>query len=136
MPNNNDSANSNNPEEKNLKRNFLFAKNKGAKAGMEGEGMGGQKFGENNLTPSGDDKNNPSQNAGNTNAYFNITEPAEEHPENSNFKLPEQEGEPDYSRAQSSSATPYNEPGQQKTDENSKAAEPQQPYSEDTADDN
>lgn len=66
----------------------------------EGEPMGGQKFGENNNTYAGDDKNNPSQNAGYTNEYFRRTEPAEEHPENTNFKVKDQEGAPDYDSAQ------------------------------------
>ena len=66
----------------------------------EGQPSGGQKFGEDNHTPSGDDKNNPSQNAGYSNEYFRRTEPSEEHPENSNFKPQDQEGEPDYDSAQ------------------------------------
>ncbi|WP_214070746.1 hypothetical protein [Mucilaginibacter sp. dw_454] len=52
----------------------------------EGQPMGGQNFGSNNVTSSGDDKNNPSQNAGYSNAYFKRTEPAEEHTESNNFK--------------------------------------------------
>jgi hypothetical protein len=78
-----------NLEEKDLKTHYLFGDSemKDPNApGMEGQGMGGQAFGQNNLTPSGDDKDNPSQNAGQGNAYFNRTQPAEEHPENSNFK--------------------------------------------------
>ena len=66
----------------------------------EGEPMGGQKFGESGNTYAGDDKNNPSQNAGYTNEYFRRTEPSDEHPENSNFKVKEQEGLPDYDKAQ------------------------------------
>jgi hypothetical protein len=58
----------------------------GTKPVTEGQPMGGQNFGKNNVTPSGDDKNNPSQNAGYTNAYFRRTEPAEEHTESNNFK--------------------------------------------------
>ncbi len=53
------------------------------------------KFGQNNLTPAGDDKANPSQNAGYDNAYFRRNEPSEEHPENSNFVAQEQQGSPD-----------------------------------------
>jgi len=78
-----------NLEEKDLKTHYLFGDSemKDTNApGMEGQGMGGQAFGQNNLTPSGDDKDNPSRNAGKGNAYFNRTQPAEEHPENSNFK--------------------------------------------------
>jgi hypothetical protein len=67
---------------------------------MEGKPMGGQLFGKNNNTPAGDDKNNPSQNAGYTNAYFARTEPMEEHPENSNFKDRHQDGSPNYASAQ------------------------------------
>lgn len=59
----------------------------------EGQPMGGQNFGSNNVISAGDDKNNPSQNAGYDNAYFKRNEPAEEHPENSNFKPDEK---PDY----------------------------------------
>ena len=66
----------------------------------EGQPTGGQKFGEENNTPSGDDKNNPSQNAGYSNEYFRRTEPSEEHPESTNFKPEDQEGEPDYDSAQ------------------------------------
>lgn len=78
-----------NLDEKDLKTHYLFGdgKMKDPNApGMEGQGMGGQAFGQNNLTPSGNDKDNPSQTAGTGNAYFNRTQPAEEHPENSNFK--------------------------------------------------
>jgi hypothetical protein len=65
-----------NVEEKDLHRSFLFgdAQTKPVKEGMP---MGGESFGENNVTPSGDDKNNPSQNAGYSNAYFRRTEPSE-----------------------------------------------------------
>lgn len=66
----------------------------------EGQPMGGQKFGENNNTYAGDDKNNPSQNAGYTNEYFRRTEPADEKTEETNFKVKEQEGSPDYDKAQ------------------------------------
>jgi len=44
---------------------------------MEGKPMGGHGFGENNVTPSGDDKNNPSQNGGYSNPYFARTELSE-----------------------------------------------------------
>jgi hypothetical protein len=69
----------------------------------EGQPMGGQNFGSNNVTPAGNDKNNPSQNAGNTNAYLARTEPLEEHPEDNNFKPANQDGAPDYSKAESKS---------------------------------
>lgn len=61
-----------------------------AKPVTEGQPMGGHSFGENNVTPSGDDKNNPSQNAGYSNEYFRRTEPAEEHTESNNFKADEE----------------------------------------------
>src|ERR1700760_4622057 len=66
----------------------------------EGQPMGGQRFGENSNTPSGDDKNNPSRSAGYSNEYFRRTEPAEEHPEDTNFKPNAQHGQPDYDKAQ------------------------------------
>jgi hypothetical protein len=66
----------------------------------EGEPMGGQKFGESGNTYAGDDKNNPSQNAGYTNEYFRRTEPSDENTEDINFKVKEQEGLPDYDKAQ------------------------------------
>src|SRR3982750_1378271 len=70
-----------------------------AKPIREGQPMGGQNFGRNNNTPAGDDKNNPSQNAGYSNQYFARTEPSEEHPEDTNFKAAYQDGEPDYTSA-------------------------------------
>jgi hypothetical protein len=79
-----------NLEEKDLQRSFTSADD--TKPVMEGKPMGGENFGANNVTPSADDKNNPSQNAGYSNAYFARTEPGEEHPENSNFK-PDEENE-------------------------------------------
>ena len=66
----------------------------------EGEPMGGQKFGESGNTNAGDDKNNPSQNAGYTNEYFRRTEPSNENTEDINFKVKDQEGSPDYDKAQ------------------------------------
>jgi hypothetical protein len=71
-------------EEKDLKRSYLFGDAE-MKPVREGQPMGGHAFGQNNVTPAGDDKNNPSQSAGYSNAYFGRTEPAEEHPENTNF---------------------------------------------------
>jgi hypothetical protein len=67
---------------------------------MEGKPMGGHHFGQNNNTSSANDKNNPSQYAGNSNPYFDRTEPSEEHPEDSNFKVQDQYGSPEYSKAQ------------------------------------
>ncbi|PJJ79494.1 hypothetical protein [Mucilaginibacter auburnensis] len=69
--------------EKDLTRSFLGDAERNEV--REGQPMGGHSFGKSNVTPSGDDKNNPSQNAGYSNAYFARTEPSEEHPENSNF---------------------------------------------------
>ena len=87
-----------NLEEKDLKRSYLFGKGKMKSTdapGMEGQGMGGSKFGQNNLTPAGNDKANPSQNAGYENANFRCNEPLEEHLENSNFVAQERQDSPD-----------------------------------------
>jgi hypothetical protein len=115
-----------NVEEKDLERSFLFGGNE-TRPVMEGKPMGGENFGENNLTPAGDDKNNPSRNAGYTNKYFARTEPSEEHPEDTNFKPLEQEGWSDYSKAMS----------KEKGDNigNGDKPKPQQGYQEGTADD-
>ena len=83
-----------NPEEKDLKRPLNFGA--ATEPVKEGKPMGGHKFGEANHPPTGDDKNNPSQNAGYTNAYLAKTEPSEEYTDNNNFKAPGQEGEPNY----------------------------------------
>jgi len=127
-------------EEDTLERSFLF--NTGGTAELhkpvrEGEGAGGHNFGKNNLTPAGDDKNNPSQNAGYSNAYFARTEPSEEHPEDSNFTAKNQDGEPDYSKAQPNnlikSETPKPEVPERGNGENDRP-HPQEPYREGTAD--
>lgn len=89
-----------NLKEKNLERNLYGKSENNMKPVMEGHAMGGHSFGKNSNTPSGDDKNNPSQNAGYTNAYFARTEPSEEHLENNNLKAKGQDGEPDYNKAQ------------------------------------
>jgi len=91
----------------------------------EGQPMGGQNFGSNNVTPAGDDKNNPSQNAGYTNEYFRRTEPAEEHTESNNFKSQDQEGRSDYDKATSKEPDP---------DRNGDKPQPKQGYEEGTAD--
>jgi hypothetical protein len=83
-----------------LEDNSQSTENNSAKPVREGQPMGGQKFGESNNTYAGDDKNNPSQNAGYSNEYFRRTEPSDEHPEESNFKVKEQDGSPDYDKAQ------------------------------------
>ncbi|TFF30407.1 hypothetical protein [Mucilaginibacter psychrotolerans] len=92
-----------NLEEKDLKRPFLFGGEDDAKTGdepgMEGSPAGGQRFGHNSNTPSGDDKNNPSQLVGNNNGYMSRTEPSDEHPENNNFKDASQLGQPNYTQA-------------------------------------
>jgi hypothetical protein len=122
----------NNLEEKDLKTHYLFgdAKMKDINApGMEGTGMGGQKFGENNLTPAGNDEANPPQNAGEDNAYFARRQPAEEHPEDTNFEDKEEQNPPNV-------PGPGELPEQQKVGEdvNDKRPQPQEPYREGTAD--
>jgi hypothetical protein len=89
-----------NIDEKSLEKTYLFGKGDFQPHPTKGIGIGGSKFGEENKKPSGDDKNNPSRNAGYTNAYFARTEPSDEHPEDTNFKVPHQEGAPEYSKAQ------------------------------------
>jgi hypothetical protein len=88
-----------NVEEKDLKRSFIYGSDEN-KTGTEGQPVGGGNFGKNNQTPSGDDKNNPSQNAGYSNQYFRRTEPSDEHPEDTNFKSADQDGSPKYDKAQ------------------------------------
>ncbi|MBS1520338.1 MAG: hypothetical protein JST50_05040 [Bacteroidetes bacterium] len=132
----------NNLEEKDLKRTYLFgdAKMKDANApGMEGQGMGGQSFGENNLTPAGNDKANPPQNAGEDNAYFRRTQPAEEHPEDENFVASNQEGSPGDQESEPNIPGPRELPDQQKVGENTDQQDnhkpnPQEEYREGTAD--
>jgi hypothetical protein len=128
-----------NLEEKDLKRTYLFghSKVKSMNApGMEGQGMGGEHFGQNNLTPSGDDQANPSQNAGYGNAYFRRTQPSEEHPENSNFVVQDQQGKADDPGGQPNIHGPNELPDQQKVGEwnGGHTPNPQQNYQEGTAD--
>ena len=128
-----------NPEEKDLKTHYLFGEGKMKSVddpGMEGQGMGGEKFGQNNLTPAGNDNANPSQNAGNTNAYFNRNEPSEEHPEDSNFVASNQEGRPGNDGGQPNIPGPNELPDQQKVgeDRDDQKPNPQQTYREGTAD--
>ena len=121
----------NNLEEKDLKRSFLFGdddKKEAGDPGTEGTAAGGENFGKENLTPSGDDEANPSQYAGYTNAYFRLTEPSEEHPENSNFKNEAQSGEPDYSQAQPSQG------GDKEPEKANKDDQKQNTYQEGTVD--
>jgi hypothetical protein len=101
----------------------MLDNNEDTKPVTEGQPMGGHSFGENNTTPSGDDKNNPSQNAGYSNEYFRRTQPAEEHTESNNFKPLDQEGKPDYEKAQSG-----------KSGDDEKETESSQTYQEGTAD--
>ncbi|HEY9004000.1 MAG TPA: hypothetical protein VIM89_21765 [Mucilaginibacter sp.] len=132
----------NNLEEKDLKRSYLFgdAKMKDVNApGMEGQGMGGQSFGENNLTPAGNDKANPPQNAGEDNAYFRRTQPAEEHPEDENFIARNQEGSPGDQESEPNIPGPQELPDQQKVGENTDQQDnhkpnPQEEYREGTVD--
>ncbi|HVS91169.1 MAG TPA: hypothetical protein VHE59_03990 [Mucilaginibacter sp.] len=129
-------------EEKDLKRTYLFgdAKMKStSEPGMEGRGMGGQNFGNNNLTPAGNDKDNPPQNAGEGNAYFRRTQPAEEHPEDENFTVKSQQGAPGREKQEPNVPGPQEVPDQQKVGEDNgkqtpKAPNPQEEYREGTAD--
>jgi hypothetical protein len=85
-----------NLEEKDLKKTFLGGEDANPdQPGYESHGMGGQNFGENNVTRSANDEANPPRNSGYTNDYFKRTEPSEEHPEFQNFKPQEQDGEAD-----------------------------------------
>ncbi|HEY9196079.1 MAG TPA: hypothetical protein VIM77_07425 [Mucilaginibacter sp.] len=127
--------------EEDLQHGFPTSKNDMKKQdapGMEGHGMGGHSFGENNLTPSGDDPANPSQTAGYTNAYFRRTQPAEEHPENNNFKDPNQLGQSNYSAAMGAEKNGRSDEDSGATTDSNGNREPfvqsQQPYQEGTAD--
>ncbi|MBK0381092.1 hypothetical protein [Mucilaginibacter segetis] len=129
----------NNKDENDLKTNYLFGKGdlekSGNEPGMEGSPQGGQSFGENNNTPSGDDKNNPSQNAGYANGYFSRTEPSEEHPEDTNFKDPNQQGQSNYTQAKDATKTGQSDSqhsGQLKNEANESKS--QESYQEGTAD--
>jgi len=123
-----------NIEEKDLEKAFLFGKGDDPSNPTEGKSAGGQNFGQENLTPAGDDKNNPSRNAGYSNAYFARTEPSDEHPEDSNFTAPKQDGAPDYSKAEAkASGEPKPEEPKRGDGENDRP-HPQQPYTEGTDD--
>lgn len=96
------SDNGDGTEEKDLKGNPLFGRGEMREV-TEGQPMGGQSFGEDgNPTPTGDDKDNPSRNAGYTNGYFARTKPSEEYTADNNFKSPDQQGSADYDKAQAS----------------------------------
>src|ERR1700744_6390612 len=88
-----------NIEEKTLERNLYGNSRDNMNPVKEGQAMGRHSFGKSNTSFAGNDKNNPSQYAGNTNPYFDRTEPMEEHPEHNNFKSSQQQGEPDYNKA-------------------------------------
>jgi hypothetical protein len=100
--------------------------------GMEGEGMGGHNFGKDGKAPMGDDKDNPSRNAGYNNAYFARVAPTEEDTGNNNFKAAHQEGEPDYDAAHSAVNTPGPQevPDQQKVGEDNGSQQETQQQSE------
>jgi hypothetical protein len=113
-----------NLEEKDLRRTtFMFGSEEktGDEPGMEANGAGGQRFGENSSTPSGDDANNPSQNAGYSNDYFKRSEPLEEHPENDNFRDPNQLGQSNYSEA--TGAVPTGQSDEENTGPEKESAE-------------
>jgi len=105
---------------------------------MEGQPMGGQSFGKNNTTSPANDKNNPSRYAGTSNPYFNRTEPMEEHPEDSNFKDPDQLGRPDYDKARPDAFKNTSEPKPEKVErgngENDRPHKGGNEYQEGTAD--
>jgi hypothetical protein len=125
-------------DEKDLERSFIFGKDDDPANPTEGKATGGQNFGKENLTPAGNDKNNPTQMAGHTNAYFDRTEPSEEHPEDSNFTAENQDGAPDYDKAQPyaknmESADPKPKEVKRGDGENDRPHE-QEPYTEGTDD--
>jgi hypothetical protein len=124
--------------EEDLQRSFLVSKDDMKKQdapGMEGHGMGGESFGQNNLTPSGDDPNNPSQTAGYNNEYFRRTQPSEEHPENNNFKDPNQLGQSNYSAAMSAEENGRSDQDSGETTASEPTTEAQPKYQEGTVDD-
>ena len=124
-------------DEKDLEKTYLFGKGDFEPHPTEGQGTGGEKFGEDNLTPAGNDKNNPSQLAGSTNAYFDRKEPSDEHPEDSNFTAKEQDGAPNYSKAESNNTMQNTDPKPEevkKGDGENDRPHPQQPYTEGTDD--
>ncbi|MES2279528.1 MAG: hypothetical protein V4592_26075 [Bacteroidota bacterium] len=103
---------------------------------MEGQPMGGHNFGkQGTTTPTGDDKDNPSRNAGYTNPYFARTEPSDEDTANNNFKAAHQQGEPNYDKAQRTVNIPGPQevPDQQKVGEDSGQQEMQQQSGDDNS---
>jgi hypothetical protein len=129
-----------NLEEKDLRKTtFMFGSEEkdGTEPGMEANGAGGQRFGENSNTPSGDDGNNPSQNAGYGNEYFKRSEPAEEHPEQNNFKDPNQLGQSNYTESTGAMPTGQSDEeneGPEKEDSEDNKHEQNTTYQEGTAD--
>ena len=126
-----------NIEEKDLEKTFLFGKGDNPAHPTEGKGIGGENFGNNNLTAAGNDKNNRTQMAGHTNAYFDRNEPSDEHPEDSNFTAKNQDGSPNYSKAQKTTdmqnTDPKPAPPERGNGENDRPHE-QEPYVEGTDD--
>jgi len=124
-------------EVKDLEKTFLFGKGDNPAHPTEGQGAGGQSFGNDNLTPAGNDKNNPTRMAGSTNGYFNRNEPSDEHPEDTNFRAEQQDGAPDYGKAQGgdvvTDSAPKPEEPKRGDGENDRPHE-QQPYTEGTDD--
>ncbi|WP_461453058.1 hypothetical protein [Mucilaginibacter sp.] len=124
-------------DEKDLEKTYLFGKGDFEPHPTEGQGTGGEKFGQENLTPAGNDKNNPSQLAGSTNAYFDRKEPSEEHPEDSNFTVKNQDGAPNYSKAEFNKTMENTDPKPEEVkrgDGENDRPHPQQPYTEGTDD--
>ncbi|OOQ61770.1 hypothetical protein [Mucilaginibacter pedocola] len=92
-------------DDKNLSEKELTRNSNATKPVREGEPMGGHKFGKENNTPAGDDKNNPSKYVGYNNAYLSRNEPSDEFTENINFKDPNQLGQPNYTTAADATKT-------------------------------
>ena len=124
-----------NTDQKDLEKNYLFGKGDNPANPTEGKGSGGENFGQENNTPAGDDKNNPSRNAGYANGYFARNEPSEEHPEDTNFTSGNQQGAPAYGKAQpdASADEPKPEKVERGNGENDRP-HPQQDYTEGTDD--
>ena len=121
--------------QKDLEKTYLFGKGNNPANPTEGKGSGGENFGQENNTPAGDDKNNPSQNAGYTNKYFARNEPSEEHPEDSNFTAKNQEGTPNYSKAQPNASGDEPKPDEvERGNGENDRPNPQSPYREGTDD--
>jgi hypothetical protein len=124
-----------NIDQKDLERTYLFGQGENPANPTEGKATGGKNFGQENNTPAGDDKNNPSQNAGYTNKYFARNEPSDEHPEDSNFTEKNQDGAPEYSKAQPNASGTDPKPDKvERGDGENDRPNPQSPYREGTDD--